>query len=362
MRLTDRYIIRQLLAPLFYCLIIFIFLYIIIDLFGHLDEILKQKVTFDIVLKYYIYFIPIIFVQTAPIAILVSTIYVLGNLNRYNEITAMKAGGMSIWVIIRPFLALGLLLSMVVFIINERFVPSASITTKTIKEERMEKRFDASSKKLIDNVAIYGANNQMIYARFYEPSKKTLINPIVMINDGEKNLTTKIIADEGKWIDQSWIFYHCAIYNFDKNNQIVGEPQLFNEKVVSIEEKPDDFLRYEVRAEFMNYEQLKKYIKKLYGAGSKITNKLLVDLNYKLSFPIISLIIVLVGIPFAITTKRGGALLGVAVSIAISLVYYGMIAVCIALGKAGFLPPIISSWSSNIIFASLGLYLISKLR
>ncbi len=362
MRLTDKYIIRQLIAPLLYCLISFILLYIVIDLFGHLDEILKNKVASNIVLKYYLSFIPLIFVQTAPIAMLVSTVYVLGNLSKYNEIIAMKAGGMSLWVIIRPFLLLGFFLSLIVFAINENIVPGASITTKTIKEERMEKKPNAPGEKLIENVAIYGANNQMIYARFYDAVKKTLVNPIIMVNDEEKNLTTKIIADEGKWTEAGWTFYHCTVYNFDKNNQMLGEPQLFPEKSVLIEEKPDDFLRYEVRAEFMNYKQLKKYIKRLYGAGSKITNKLLVDLNYKLSFPFISLIIVLVGIPFAITTKRGGALLGVGISIAIALLYYGVIAISIAVGKAGALPPILSSWLANFSFASIGLYFISKLK
>lgn len=361
MRLTDKYIIRQVVPPLFYCLISFILLYIVIDLFGHLDEILKNKVAANIVLRYYISFIPLIFVQTAPITMLVSTVYVLGNLSKYNEIIAMKAGGMSLWVIIRPFLLLGLFLSLIVFVINENIVPEASITTKTIKEEKMEKKPNAPTTKLIENVAIYGANNQMIYARFYDPAKKTLVNPIIMINDEEKNLTTKIIADEARWTESGWMFSHCTVYNFDKN-QIVGEPQLFSEKSVLIEEKPDDFLRYEVRAEFMNYEQLKRYIKRLYGAGSKITNKLLVDLNYKLSFPFISLIIVLVGIPFAITTKRGGVLLGVGISIAIALLYYGVIAICIAVGKTGALPPIVASWLANFSFASIGLYFISKLK
>lgn len=363
MKITDRYIIKQLLFPLFYCLISFIFLYIIIDLFGHLDEILKQRVAFNIVLKYYGSFVPIIFVQTAPIAALVSTIFVLGNLNKYNEIIAMKAGGLSLWVIIRPFLILGFLVSASVFLVNEGLVPSASVTTKNIKEEKMEKKSSLSEGKVIENVAIYGANNQMIYARFYDASKKTLVNPIVMISDKERNLKTKITAAEGKWIEpDGWIFYNCAVYNFDNNNQIIGEPQLLAEKPMDIEEKPDDFLHYEVRSEYMNFEQLKRYIDKLYGVGNKITDKLLVDLYNKLSFPLISLVIVLAGIPFAMTSKRGGALLGVGISIAISLMYYGIIAISVALGKGGILPPLAASWSANFIFASLGLYFVSRLR
>ena len=101
---------------------------------------------------------------------------------------------------------------------------------------------------------------------------------------------------------------------------------------------------------------------RLYGVGTKITNKLLVDLYNKVSFPLISLVIVLAGIPFAMTSRRGGALLGVGISIAISLIYYGIIAISIALGKGGIIPPLVASWSANFIFASLGLYFVSRLR
>ncbi|MFH0838645.1 MAG: LptF/LptG family permease [Candidatus Omnitrophota bacterium] len=366
MKLTDRYIIRQLIFPFLYCMTSFIFLYIIIDLFGHLDEILRQKVPFNILLKYYGSYTAIIFTQTMPIATLVSTIYVLGNLNKHNEIIAMKASGISLWVILRPFLIVGVLCSLAVYAVNETIVPDAFIVTKTIKEGTIEKQTpssnDAPKEKIIENVTIYGLNNQMIYARFYDTAKKTLINPIIMVNDEEKNITTKIIADKATWTDPGWIFYNCVIYNFDKENQIIGEPQLFSEKPVDIEEKPNDFIRHEVKTDCMNYKQLKQYIKRLSGIGSKITDKLLVDLYYKLSFPCISFIIILVGIPFAMTSKRGGALWGVGFSIAISLIYYGVIAVCIAFGRGGILQPIVSAWSANIIFAGLGLYLIAKVR
>jgi Predicted permeases len=85
-----------------------------------------------------------------------------------------------------------------------------------------------------------------------------------------------------------------------------------------------------------------------------------VDLHYKIAFPMISLIIILVGAPFAMITTRGGVLIGIGMSIAIGLLYYASIAIFIAFGKAGILPPIASAWLGNVIFAALGIYLVNK--
>ena len=123
MRIIDRYIIKSLIPPLVGCLATFVFLYIIIDLFGHLDEILKNKVAFLTLFDYYLSSVPIIFIQTAPIATLLSSIYVLGTLNNHNEVTALKAGGMSIKQVLRPFIILGLMMRIAIFLVNEKIVP-----------------------------------------------------------------------------------------------------------------------------------------------------------------------------------------------------------------------------------------------
>ncbi len=87
---------------------------------------------------------------------------------------------------------------------------------------------------------------------------------------------------------------------------------------------------------------------------------LLVDLHYKISFSFISLIIILIGAPFALITTRGGVLIGIGTSIAIGLLYYAFIAMSLAFGKAGLLPPIVAAWLGNIVFAWLGIHLINK--
>ena len=83
MRILDRYTLRQLIGPLVWCLALFVILYLVIDLFGHLDEILRLRVPVHVVARYYGSMLPLIFVQVAPFACLMAVLYTVGNLNRH---------------------------------------------------------------------------------------------------------------------------------------------------------------------------------------------------------------------------------------------------------------------------------------
>lgn len=372
MRILDRYIIKEFLMPFLYCIVIFTFLYIIIDLFGHLDEILKNHVSLKALLAYYGSYIPIIFVQTTPFAVLVATIFIISTLVKHNEIIAMRASGISLFRILRPFLFLGALISIVVFLVNDNFVPRASVITSAIKEEQIEKNKTPAQGTVIENVAIYGMNNRMIYARSYEADKMTLKKVIILEQDGRQQPQHKITADEGRWLALPtskhekgkpagrWKFYNCFIYSLDKSGQVIGKPAFYKKKMMKLDERPADFLRQEYRTDYMNHAQLKGYIKRLAGTSRKTLMKLEVDLHYKFALPFISFIIVLVGMPFALKTNRGGALVGVGLSIAIGLFYYGGIAISLAFGKAGYLPPLVAAWFANILFATYGIFMLTK--
>lgn len=362
MKILDRYTMREFIPPFIYCIAVFVFLYVIIDLFGHLDDILRQGVSIVTLYNYYISFVPIIFTQTAPIAVLLSTIYVLGKFNKHNEIVAMKASGISLQEILRPFICLGLLLSVLIFLVNDKIVPRASIISTTIKEENIEKSKAATENRIINNVTIYGTKNRLFFVRSFDVSSKTLHDVTILEHDENQMVRSKTTAAKAKWINGEWMFYNCIIYQFPKGSTISGDPYVFKEIPLNIEETPDDFLRVEARTDFMDYHQLKNYIRRLSGAGGMTIRKLLVDLHYKISFPFTSLVIMLIGIPFALVSRRGGALFGVGICLGVSLSYYGVSAVSMALGKGGILPAFVSAWLANVLFGTLGIILIRRMN
>ncbi len=162
MRIIDRYILKSALGIFFGCLIGFLFLYIIIDLFSNLDSILKMHVNILLLVKYYASFMPIIFVQVTPIACLLSTLYTFGKLNRNNEIIAMRSSGLSIFQISKTMIIFGIIVSVLVFWVNDRFVPQSNSVTEKIKA-MMEKKDTKKGRKdaeVISNLSMYGLRNR----------------------------------------------------------------------------------------------------------------------------------------------------------------------------------------------------------
>ncbi|MBI4974453.1 MAG: LptF/LptG family permease [Candidatus Omnitrophica bacterium] len=361
MKIIDRYMVKGFLGPFLWCLFIFIIMAVIIDIFSFIDDIVRYRIPLTSIIAFYVYYCPTIILQVTPMASLLSTIYILSNLNKHNEIIAMRSSGIGLWRVLAPILIIGAVISVSVFIINDRIIPISSKVANVIRREELEKeKLKSRNTKVIENVAVYGVGDRLIFARNYDVEKKTLGDIIIHEHDAVQNLISKITASSGIWTNEGWKFSKLIMYRIDNTGKMLGDPVFFNEKIIPLKERPSDFANREWRADYMSYRELSRYIKNFKGAGSKLVKGLLVDLHYKISFSFISLIIILIGAPFALITTRGGVLIGIGMSIGIGLLYYAVIAIALAFGKAGILPPILSAWFGNILFAAFGIYLINK--
>ncbi len=361
MRILDKYTIKNFLPPAIYCLVTFIFMYILIDIFANLNEILRNKVRFYILLKYYYLFVPIIFVQIAPIVMLLSTVYVFSDMSKHNEITAMKSSGINVIRIVKPFFLLGISVSLLIMAVNEIIVPQATIISAKIRRDYIERVKGAPKKDaMLRDVAIYGQDNNLFYIKEFNTTERKLSEIIVLEHDANNNLVCKVMAKSGRWEDKKWVFSNCTIFNVDENGDLIGRPMVYEKKIMDFKETPKDFYRGQFQAELMNYSQLSDYIRKFYKVDKKIANRLAVDLYYKTSFPFISFIVILLGVGFGLSSRKGGALWGIGASIAISFIYYGMVAISLAFGKGGLFPPLIAAWAPNILFLGVGIVLLVK--
>ncbi|MDO8525365.1 MAG: LptF/LptG family permease, partial [Candidatus Omnitrophota bacterium] len=126
MKIIDRYMVKGFLAPFVWCLFIFTIMAIIIDIFSFIEDIVKFKIPAESLAAFYIYYSPTIVLQVTPMAVLLSTIFILSNLNKNNEITAMKSSGISLWRIMSPIIILGLIISIASFIVSDRVLPISS--------------------------------------------------------------------------------------------------------------------------------------------------------------------------------------------------------------------------------------------
>jgi lipopolysaccharide export system permease protein len=128
-------------------------------------------------------------------------------------------------------------------------------------------------------------------------------------------------------------------------------------------ETPKDFINQRQRSEAMTIAQLENYIWKLSKSGAtSVIRSFKIDLYQRYAFPLTSLIIILLGIPFSLMMrKRATALSSIGLSIMVGFLYYILDAVCIALGRGGMLTPVISAFSSHAIVGIFSLYFIKSL-
>lgn len=365
MRILDRYILKSVLAIFFGCLFTFLFLYIIIDVFSHLDDILKQQVGIIILAEYYLSFLPIIFVQVTPISCLLSILYTFGKLNRDNEIIAMRSSGLSIFQISKTVIVFGIIASAFVFWVNDRFVPQSLAWTEQIKTamEKGSKKQEGKKQESITNLSMYGLKNRLYFISRFNAETSTMYGITILEHDEHQNITKKIVANKGVYSEGLWKFYQCITYDFDQNGQIKEEPHFAQEEIMSIPESPSDFLSQRQRPDFMTIAQIDDYIWKLSKSGAvSVVNNLKVDLYQRFTMPLTSVIIILLGIPFSLMIrKRATGLSSIGVSIMVGFLYYGLNAISIALGKKGMFPPLVAATLSHIIALISSLYLIATI-
>ncbi|MFH1625294.1 MAG: LPS export ABC transporter permease LptG [Pseudomonadota bacterium] len=354
MTILTKYIAREFLNVFFLGLSAFVIIYLTIDILENIDDFIKEGVPFSTTMEFFMFKIPLIVVQVAPVATLLSSLISLGILSRNSEVVAMRASGISVYRIITPIIGISLLVSVGSLIGNESILPYTNQRVKYIEHTALENKSPYGFFQ--QNRIWYRSNNAIYNIDIFDPKGSTLKGITIYYFDGEFNLIRRIDAKMAKWVNQKWYFHEISSRSFDNGAEVSMER--WHEKIIPLPEVPDDFKIVEKSADEMSYTELRSYTKKIRNEGFDAT-KYVVDMHAKLAFPFVSLIMPLLGVPFALKTGRGkGIVRGVGISIIISFVYWAMLAVSLSLGHSGVLPPVVSAWVSNFIFLMVGIFML----
>ncbi len=363
MRILDRYTLKPVVAVFLFCILIFLFLYVMIDVISRLQDIIRHKTGLMFMVDYYLTFLPTIFLQVAPFACLLSTLYTFGRFNHSNEIIAMRASGLSIFQISKTAIVFGAIVSLCIFWMNDRFIPNSRMANEELRQrmDADDNKAQEKSPKVIINLSMYGLKNRLFFINKFSVDTNTMEGIIILEHDYHQNLIKKIVAAKGIYENNLWKFHQSVTYTFDQNSRLVGEPVFSNEEIMTIPETPKDFINQRQRPDFMTIAQLDDYIWRLSRSGATtVARNLKVDLFQRFTSPFTSAIIVFLGIPFALKMKRKATgLSSIGISIMVGFLYYIVDAICVALGKGGILPPLVAASLSHIIVLSWSVYLIS---
>lgn len=355
MRTLDRYLIKSLLAPYLGALLTFVSLYIIVDLFANSDEWLRAKMPLPIIIDYYLNLVPEIFILIGPVALLLATLLGLGTLGKNNELMAMKASGISLYRTILPLLILTSFLSLFTMFVNEASVPRAARRANEIKRVRRAGHQDSF---IYRDIQLYGEAGSIFYIKSFDKRKNVLKGIQVLRYSPRGFIESRIDAQEAEWSGGRWILRQGFRKRYDERGSLIGKSEPLRE--LDIAETPQDFSVGERRGEELSFRELRERIETLKKRGFPPRREL-VELHSKFSLPLANLIIVLIGIPFALRTRRGGLMVGFGKAIGTGFIYLAFSRLGQLLGR-GVLPPLVGAYLANAIFAAVGIVLIFKAR
>jgi lipopolysaccharide export system permease protein len=376
MRLLDRYLLRELLVPFGYCLIGFLIFWISSDVFTQLADFQKLRLKFDEVTEYYVMRLPEMLVTVLPIAFLLALLYTLTHHARHNELTAMRAAGVSWLRLSAPYLGAGLVFSLGVFAINELWAPQNVEAAEEVLNRHQPKRADPEHKEVERKVGFYNSRERRWwFAQSYHLVTARMIRPHVIWLPPD-NTRREILAESAAYVSGMWIFtnVHRLVYS--------GEPGELPEQsdvewlpMPEFQETPEQ-IKSEIKINKVNVGSLKSVrkaqlslreileYKRLHPVGLSPERAVMLDtkLHGRLAAPWTCLVVVLIALPFGAAPGRRNVAVGVAGSILICFVYFVLLQLALAVGTRGYVPPWIAAWSPNAFFALAGLALTWRMR
>lgn len=357
MKILTRYIVREFLKIFALTLAAFVSLYLIIDIFEQLGRLMTHHVQFGEGLTYFLCKIPFIFYQVTPVAVLVATLISLGIFVKHNELTAAMAGGIGALRFSLPLFIIALAISILNFMLSESVIPLSN--QKVIA---LEQALEGTDKKTtFAQESIWFRDNMNIYSiNYIEPNKGVLKGLTMYKLDNNFNIVKRLDAREVNWINGAWVAAESRLLSFQEDKTLSASKAAGN--IIPLAEKPEDLKNIEQLADEMNFRELMRYVKKLKREGY-VAARYIVDLHSKISFPLVSIIMVMLGMPFALKSGRhGGIAVGVGISIIVGFSYWVVFAINTSLGYNGIIPPLLAAWLTNFIFAGLGILMLSYVR
>lgn len=355
MRVLDRYLTFKFLRALGYSLLVFIAIYVIVDLVEHLDTFVDAQATSGQVLRYYLNYIPAIIVLTVPMAVLMSTLFTVGGLSKTNELLAMRSSGLSLWRISLPLLCGGLILSGVLLVFAEWVVPHTDQERADILNLEIEKK-QADRRTIAYHVYVQGQDHRIFRLERYDLTQRRGWAVLVQAIDESRVLWT-VRADEIVWADSMWVLVRGEQRAFESEQwkpfDSLPRPEWT--------ETPEDFSQRDKSPENMGYRDLRNYIQVMERSGKDASRERF-KLQFKLALPFMCLIIIMVGVPIASSPKRSGVALSFGIASGIAIFYIFLLRVMESLGNKGDLPPVLAAWSMNGVFLLVGLGLFVAAR
>jgi lipopolysaccharide export system permease protein len=323
------------------------------------DMIINKGVQIFYVLKLLLFLVPYLLSYTIPMAALCAAILVFGKLSNDNEITAMKASGLSLYRIAAPILVIGLVLSTYSLYMNDKLVPKAHLQTrKTMRDIGLR----SPAAYIEAGTFIRGFKEYIIF--IYEINGNKLSN--IRIYQPQKDKPTRtIVAAKGEFIPiPEERIVKLKLIDGTSEEPIPTNPTNFYKlnfktyyMTLNLEEPKKTSKNIKKKTKDMTFRELRQEMEEIRRVGIADVSPLLARIHKKIALSFSSLAFILIGLPIAVKTHRSEKSIGFGISLAVLIIYWFFLATGNICAIKKIFPPWLSMWLGNIIFMAIGVFL-----
>ena len=357
--ILDDYVLRDFFLYLGMILATFLMLLLVFTLFELLGDILRNHISPLVVGAYLLEVSPFFLYNIAPLSMLLAVLVTFGLMERSNELTAVKATGISIYRIVTPVVVAAALIGASLFFFDQFYLPHANKRQDALRNQIKGRPPQTYLRP--DRKWIFGEHSDIYYYQFFDADRDQFANiSVFQFEPRTLEIDRRVYAERAHWSDatQRWIFEQGWERAF-RGSAIANYTPFEVSTFPQFSEPPAYFKKEVKQSSEMNYEELRHYIHDLEQSGFDVV-RLRVQLQKKFAFPAIALVMAVLAIPFALSAGKRGAIQGVATAVGIGLVYWTVSGLFEAMGNLSQLPPTLAAWSPDLIFGLVGGYMILK--
>ncbi len=358
MRFTilDRYMLTELAGPFLFGLCAFTLIFAATEILNIGKLVSNEHVPLWAALLVFVWSLPADIVLVIPMALLLGTLLAVQRLSGENEITALKAAGITFARIVAPLLVVGLVMSVATYYLQESVVPYASDQLTGI-ENNVINHVSAFNRDLTVSAPLPSGGRQVTIATAYDPNSRALLHVTLIQYDKHHDPRQIVFADRAEFGADKWTLENSSVYRFNADGTTLAEPHIAQQEV-QIGETPTDLVKRMSNddPESMSRGQIADVVRSGQLTQTEL-RKYVTTYQEKLARPFACFVFILIAVPFGLRSIRssGSTGIGFGVSLAIVFVYYVVMTVCSFAGEAFLTFAGFWAWVPNLLFTAIGL-------
>ncbi len=358
MRILTRYILGEILSYALIGCAVFTFILFMRDLNQILEAVVRNSSTFAMVAEIFVFNLPNTFKVTIPMAVLVGILLGLSRLAADSEIIAMRASGLGIGYFVRvaSVVAIG---GTTLGLVNSLYI--APRGNRAILDMQQELETSQASYEIQARVFYEDFRNAVLYVQTVRGGTGASNWDQVFMADvtdpGNPIVTT---ATSATVVNDSTQELLMRLRDGSRYETVAGQPQQYNistfkntDLPLTLSPQSETHLgRMDTAIYALPMDALEQ---RTHGPDAR---RFQLELQTRFSYPVACLVLMLVGVPLGVISRRGGKSSGLVYTVLLVLLYYVLSYTGIALSRQGKLSPFVGVWMANILFATAGSFLL----